>query len=63
MGVTYSNFLGGYTPICNSCGISLCWDISEYDYEESQEFWDDWICQDCNNGIRMTRKEYYEHGN
>ena len=31
MGVTPSNhFDDGYTPICDRCGIALCWDISEY---------------------------------
>lgn len=61
MAVTYNNFLGGYTPQCNHCGIRLCWDISEYEYEEDKDFWDDWICQECNDGTPMTRKQYYEH--
>lgn len=51
---------GGYTPICNRCGVSLCWDISEEDYVDKWEFWDDWICQDCNDGERMNIKEYYK---
>ena len=50
---------GGVTPICNDCGVSLCWDISEEEYEQSADFWDDWICQDCNGGERMTRDKYY----
>lgn len=50
---------GAVTPICNSCGVSLCWDISEEEYQDAFEFWDDWICQDCNNGTRMSKREYY----
>ena len=50
---------GAVTPICNECGVSLCWDISVEEYQEYDEFWEDWICQDCNGGVRMTRDEYY----
>lgn len=50
---------GGVTPICNQCGVSLCWDISDEEYEDKWEFWDDWICQDCNGGERLSVKEYY----
>ena len=50
---------GALTPICNCCGVSLCWDISTEDYRNDQDFWDDWICQDCNDGERMTRDLYY----
>lgn len=39
--------LGALTPICNDCGISLCWDIALEEYEEDREFWDRWACQDC----------------
>lgn len=60
MGAVYGAFLGGYTPICNDCGVSLCWDISEQEYDEAKAFWDDWICQGCNNGVKMSRKLYYE---
>ncbi len=41
---------GALTPICNHCGISLCWDISKQEYEEDKPFWDEWICQECNGG-------------
>lgn len=51
---------GALTPICNSCGVSLCWDISELEYEECIEFWDEWICQDCNGGVRMNREAFYK---
>ena len=49
------------TPICNDCGISLCWDILEEEYKEAKQFWDDWICQDCNGGIRLNLKEWLEN--
>jgi len=39
---------GGVTPICSACGIALCWDISEDEYLENQDFWDEWTCRDCN---------------
>jgi hypothetical protein len=46
---------GGVTPICNDCGVSLCWDISEDQYERECAFWDDWKCRDCNGGEPMSR--------
>jgi len=49
---------GGLTPICDCCGVSLCWDISEEQYDEEAEFWDDWICQDCNGGVRLSLQEW-----
>lgn len=52
---------GALTPICNSCGISLCWDIAEEEYVEAREFWDRWTCQDCreDEGLgRMSLKEW-----
>ena len=60
MGVvkTGGTMLGGFTPICNSCGVHLCWDIAEEQYESERRFWDNWICQECNNGEPMTRKEW-----
>lgn len=45
---------GGVTPICNTCGIALCWDISSDDYDERPAFWDAWLCQDCNGGIKFS---------
>jgi hypothetical protein len=49
MGITVvaSTFPGGYTPICNQCGIHLCWDISEDEYQQRPVFWDNWECRDC----------------
>lgn len=50
--VLNSTMKGGYTPICEKCGVALCWDISEEEYKERLKFWDNWICKEC--------KEYYE---
>jgi hypothetical protein len=44
---------GGLTPICESCGISLCWDIARCEYLDARAFWDAWKCQDC-NGSRLS---------
>lgn len=52
---------GGVTPICNDCMVSLCWDISEQQYDDDREFWDAWICRDCNGGEPMTRAKFYEN--
>lgn len=46
---------GGVTPICNLCNVSLCWDISEEEYEADQAFWDAWVCRDCNGGSALRR--------
>jgi len=29
---------GAVTPICNNCGVALCWDIAEEEYEMEQVF-------------------------
>lgn len=50
---------GCVTPICNDCGIALCWDISEEDYEAARDFWDAWKCQNC-NGTAMSLKAWIE---
>lgn len=48
MGVTNSRTIpGDYTPICNQCGIALCYDISQEDYDKYQAFWDQWCCPEC----------------
>ena len=66
MGVsTFASTLpGGVTPVCNHCGVALCWDISVYEYDESQQFWDDWICRDCNGREPMSLKQWKkeQHG-
>ena len=52
---------GGVTPICNECGISLCYDISEEEYNEYPEFWDGWICKDCNGGESLSLKSWIKN--
>ncbi len=60
MGITVSKSTipGGVTPICDKCGVSLCWDISDDEYQADRPFWDAWICQDCNGGVPLSRKAY-----
>lgn len=65
MGVTIHNGTmdGAVTPICNECGVMLCWDIDVGEYQDAEQFWDDWICQDCNGGVRLSFKAWKEqHG-
>jgi hypothetical protein len=49
MGVTVGNstMIDCVTPICNSCGVCLCYDIGDTEYAENKSFWDDWRCADC----------------
>jgi hypothetical protein len=61
MGLTIYNGTmdGAMTPICNCCGIMLCWDISEEEaLGEDNEFWENWICQECNDGVRLSLKDW-----
>lgn len=60
MGVQVNNgtMPGGVTPTCNDCGVALCWDISDEQYAEAKEFWDAWVCQDCNGGEPMSLKAW-----
>lgn len=41
---------GGVTPACSVCGVRLCYDISEGEYERNRTFWDEWKCEACNVG-------------
>lgn len=60
MGVVASKQYPGeaYTPICNDCGVQLCWDISSLEYQDMKAFWDAWKCQHCNPGARGSKKEF-----
>ena len=58
MGVTYNTFLGGYTPMCDDCGVALCWDIGPDEYEAERGFWDTWRCRDCNPDYLGARKRW-----
>jgi hypothetical protein len=58
MPVTQSNnFPDGLTPVCASCNVFMCWDISKEEYQEAKEFWDSWRCKDCNPNYRGALKE------
>ncbi len=46
-----TTMLGAFTPHCADCGVALCWDISIEEYEESQSYWDRWMCSDCNGFV------------
>jgi len=58
--VTRNTLDGGVTPICNDCGIVLCYDISEEEYQEAKEFWDVWRCNVCNPEAYGSLKRYRE---
>jgi hypothetical protein len=49
---------GGVTPMCNCCGVALCWDIADDEYADAKPFWDEWICQDCNGGSALSLKQW-----
>ena len=63
MGVQTSHtFPEALTPICNECGVALCWDISVEDYDERPTFWDDWCCRDCKSvGENVSKDEGHYH--
>ena len=56
--VTGGTLPGGVTPVCNECGVALCWDISEGEYAEDRAFWDAWRCRECNGGTPMRRADF-----
>jgi hypothetical protein len=60
MGVVNGNSTlpGGMTPVCNVCGVHLCWDISQDDYRRNAAFWNAWICRDCNGGEALSLSEW-----
>lgn len=53
-----SNIVGGFTPVCNNCGVHLCWDISELEYLNLKHFWDNWKCENCDPNAKGSRKRY-----
>lgn len=53
MGIIKSEW-GDLTPICNDCGVSLCWDISQEEYDSRPLFWDNWVCKNCKD-VDKTR--------
>lgn len=58
VGIHHGTMDDAVTPMCNECGVALCWDISIQEYEEQKAFWDMWRCQVCNNGERMSMKNW-----
>jgi len=56
-----STMLGSVTPICNSCGVVLCWDVSIEEYIEQKEFWDSWECKSCNPNYKGALKRFKEN--
>jgi len=56
--VSGSTLPGGVTPVCNACGVALCWDISEGEYAQDRAFWDAWRCRECNGGTPMRRADF-----
>jgi hypothetical protein len=56
MGIVFDSGLNGYQPICDDCGIALCYDINKFEYLDHKEFWDNWVCDRCNpNYLRAYR--------
>jgi hypothetical protein len=49
---------GAVTPVCNACGVWLCWDVCEEEAEQDRDFWDAWLCRDCNGGEPMSLKQW-----
>ena len=37
----------GWQPICNDCGICLCFSISQEEYKRTKDFWEQWRCVYC----------------
>jgi len=54
MGVIKKEF-GEIQPICNDCGIALCWSIEEFEYNKNPKFWDNWCCKECNPDYRKLK--------
>lgn len=47
----------GIQPICNECGIALCWELIQQDYEDKKYYWDNWSCKTCKpNYLRDYRR-------
>jgi len=50
-----STLCGGISPICNSCGGVLGWDISNDEYLADKEFWDEWCCKECDPSGKILK--------
>lgn len=60
MAVNIKKKLGEVQPICDSCGVALCWSISYEEYKEHPKFWDTWECRDCNPNYKGSYQKYKE---
>jgi len=50
-----STIAGGFTPICNSCGVTAEYDISSTEYWKdvlSVKAWDRWLCNTCRDPFK-----------
>lgn len=47
------------TPHCNDCGVPMCWDISQEEYDNNRAAWDNWICEYCSGQVSI--KNSYEN--
>jgi hypothetical protein len=57
MGIIADYALEEYQPICDLCGIALCYTVNEYEYLKDKIFWDAWTCQNCDpNYLSEYRK-------
>ncbi|CAL9981224.1 hypothetical protein VPHD479_0239 [Vibrio phage D479] len=59
MGAIVSNVPGGMTPVCNDCGVHLCWDIADMDYIMEFHFWENWTCRDCSQDDPEGSRKIY----
>lgn len=60
--VKSKTFADGFTPVCNACGVHLCWDIGPDEYAKSWQFWTRWCCESCNGGQDMNSKSFTAPG-
>lgn len=58
VGQTPRTLPGAVTPVCGECGVFLCWDVSDADYAADREFWDEWVCAECNGGRPMSLRDW-----
>lgn len=55
-----STMVGCVTPICEECGIHLCYDIDNDEYQLDKAFWDKWRCKECNESYRGQLKIWHQ---
>jgi hypothetical protein len=47
--------------MCSECGVALCYDVPNEEYQEAKEFWDNWTCKECNPSYKGSLKEFKEN--